>query len=485
MTNEILRQPDQAEAELRRILEIYQESPLATLETFAYYGVDGTAEAATSRSKTKKEFLAGEVNNPDLFYPVLEKPEIVEQLGNMETTVLDLMKDSLRLDYDGDRELALYDNLRLRYLEVAMLQISHRMATERLLSPEEKAELSDMFNLANEEVYGYMQPERFNGLAHDVLGNAVTALKDDELPKDVREAAEYLITNSRLATDAPVKLPVEVDSQTLAGLRDMVVEMNADILETIPDKPEGEKYTIEELVYIFEHAHATRGTGWQVITQTGKRNIDTRQSEKITYIGEDRPLTYATGVAKILLHENGVHVERRRQGDLLSDPLLSGTGLAGYLDSEEGLATILEQIYEGKTRESGVQYYLTLGWARGLDGKPRDFRDVYELEWRRRVIQQYKTNPDALDIEKIKDLTYNTCERIFRGTPCDIPGMVYTKDQAYFVGNQKIWEYLDGIMDLPEEDRKQEFAKLFAAKFDPTNELHRRIVDKAKKRAIK
>ncbi len=48
--------------------------------------------------------------------------------------------------------------------------------------------------------------------------------------------------------------------------------------------------------------------------------------------------------AALLLHGSGVHVERRMRGDELDDPLLGGMGLAGYLDAEEGMAKVFEEV---------------------------------------------------------------------------------------------------------------------------------------------
>lgn len=176
MNTEILQQPDLAEAELQRILEIYQESPLATLETYAYFGVDGTAEAAELRTQTKEQFLNVDIRNPKLNYPVLEDAGAGEHLGSMEKISLDLMKDSVRLDYDSDREVALYNNLRIRYLEVAMLQISRRLAIDGTLTRGQRAELAELFNIANDEVYGYLKPNKFNGYSIEEKRKAFTRL---------------------------------------------------------------------------------------------------------------------------------------------------------------------------------------------------------------------------------------------------------------------------------------------------------------------
>jgi hypothetical protein len=147
------------------------------------------------------------------------------------------------------------------------------------------------------------------------------------------------------------------------------------------------------------------------------------------------------------LHEVGVHVQRRLNGDRASFAAL-GSGLVGYEEAEEGLAVAMEQIYSGKTREAGVQYYTLLGLATGLDGNKRDFRDTYEIGWRRQAMLKVVGSDKELTEEvvaKAKKQAYIQCVRIFRGTPCDLRGVVYPKDLFYHDGNAKIWNYLDNI----------------------------------------
>lgn len=481
MSKETLREPLAAEQELQRVLEIYRDSPLSTLETYAYFGADGVPEAVEERAFQKQGFLAGEIRNPDLAYPKVTTEEAGEELAAAEKFALDLMKDSINLAYDSDREIALYDILRIRYLEVAMLQISRRFALDDNLPEDEQKELATMFNLANDEVHGRLDSAQYLGLIQKVHNTCWGLLRDDEAPKAVIEAADYILMNTAADEDGAEPV-VEVSDEVLSTLRQLVLEEHADILTCVPEKTEGEVVSIDELEEMFRNAHRLRQTGWEVRQEEGKNNVDTRQSEQTTVIGTGRALSDHIDAAKVLLHENGVHVERRKQGDELGDPLLSGTGLARYLDAEEGFAKILEEIFEGETKEAGVQYYLGLGLARGVDGQPRDFRDVFEVDWRRRVIEKYMAKPEKFTgktVEDAKNAAYNAMVRIFRGTPCNIPGMVYTKDQAYFVGNQKMWRYFSTIAQLPEGERRKAFQFLFKAKFDPTDELHKRLVEKA------
>jgi len=484
MNGEVLENTNPAEVELRRILERYQDSPLSTWETFEYYGVGDNKAAKENREQNKTAFMSGEIRNPVLAYPLLTNGSSAREFANLEHMSLDLMKDVASLDYDADRETAAYDILRTRYLEIAMLQISQRFAAGRGVD-EEKESLVELFNLANDEVHGRLSPARYNGLFEIVLQQSLDVLLDDDIAHEVKSAAEYIVNNAKLAVSQSGE-SYTPDTGIIETLSELVSEHDADLLELVPQKAQGEVLDFDELVSMFKAAHEARKTGWRVVVDEGTA-IRTNQSDKTTKIGNARKPVDSTEAAKLLIHENGVHVQRRVEGDRLNDPLLGGTGLEGYLAPEEGLTTILEQTIDGKPRvEAGVQYYLMLAWARGLDGQPRDFRDVYELEWRRRVV---KDGANAKDeelqsiVEKSKKQAWITSVRIFRGTPCDIPGMVYTKDQAYFVGNQNMWEYMDEMVKLPEEQLRQAFDRLYKAKFNPNDPLHNRIVDATIERA--
>jgi hypothetical protein len=57
--------------------------------------------------------------------------------------------------------------------------------------------------------------------------------------------------------------------------------------------------------------------------------------------------------------------------------------------------------------------------------------------------------------------------------------MVYTKDQLYFIGNQKMWPVMEAILELSPQEQVEAFQRLLTAKHDPTKPLDSRLVDKA------
>lgn len=475
--SELITNPNIAEAKLQSLVERFREHDLATTETYAFFEVDDEA-SVKKRNEQKHLFLAGAVSNPTLSFPQLERPEILGQLIEAEDVMIELMKHSTDLAYDYDREAVLYDLLRVRRLEMGMLLLAHDLCRPNL-DTSEKERLGQVYNQVNDEINGLLEPARFNGLLIKQIQRAQELLANEQTPDNIKNAANHFLSHVQaIPEDSPIIERVLVDPDRFLKLTNFVNEKFADLIELVPDKPEGEKYNAEQVADIFSKAHALRDTSWDVKLQPGKSSIDTRQNERTTYIGTERERT-AINTRGVLVHENGIHVQRRINGDKSGDQLLGGTGLPWYLASEEGTTTIFQQAVEGKLGEAGEQYYLAIGLTRGLDGIPRDFREVYELELSRRLMADYLKKGETdnePNLEKQRTQAYATVLRVRRGTPAELKGVAYTKDVAYFLGNQNMWECLLGMVEMPNKQRDEMFNLLLAAKYDPTNPIHSKIV---------
>jgi hypothetical protein len=478
--SELITNPNIAEARLRELVERFREHPLATTETYAFFEVNDEA-SVKKRNQQKSLFLKGVLRNPDLNFPQLEDPKVIDSIIEAENTMIEMMKDSTELAHDIDREAVLYDLLRVRRLEMGMLLLAHDLSNPEIENIE-KEKLGEIYNELNDEINGPLEPARFNGLLAKQRQRAQELLIDEQSPDDIKNSASYYLAHTQeLPAGAYTVEPVQIDHDRFLLLAGFIKERFADLLELVPDKHKDEKFSAEEVAEIFKRAHALRNTRWNVRLQPGKSSIDTRQNEQTTYVGTDRERT-AKNTRGILVHENGVHVQRRINGDRTRDPLLAGTGLPWYLASEEGISTIFQQAIEGKPVDSGEQYYLAIGLTRGLDGRPRDFGEVYELELCRRQMADYlkkgqtETGPD---MEKQRSQAYATVLRVRRGAPAELQGVAYTRDIAYYLGNQMMWEILLNMVESPENQRNEMFDSLMAAKHDPTNPLHAKLVEAA------
>ena len=179
--------------------------------------------------------------------------------------------------------------------------------------------------------------------------------------------------------------------------------------------------------------------------------------------------TTAKRMRKLFVHEIGTHVYRREQGKQ-NRLQLASIGLAGYQPAEEGLAMMRAQLVSNRFYHfGGLDKYLVLALATGhLDGVPKNFSQTFQL-----LIQYYtarlsRVGKNHLIETVVKNRAWNSTVRIFRGGNPALPGSCFMRDKLYHEGNRVMW---DLGMNTPEL-----LVGIFAAKFDPTNELQRAAV---------
>jgi len=476
------------EERLSDVLTSYRSFTSAAWEPYEFFGLDeGMNDENAVRTEQKRQFLSGAIKNPNLNYPKLKTDAFIREHEIAEQGIMALGSQLDELTTESDRITVAQELPAQRHLELMLLDISGRFARKEVAEEDRQAYV-ELFNSVNDELYGAVDIARFAGLLQPVRRQALLVLSSPEpIAVVVREAAEYVLLNTGVESDTVLaEPPLVIDDDTRQQVREMFERYFAKPLSVIPSKARGEKLTSQEFAQMFRDAHALLDTGWGVATEPGKSTMDTRQSTRMTVIGDERPLPDEAGARGIFAHEFCIHVLRRYFGDQLGDPLLAGTGLAGYVPNEEGAGRIVQQVMDGKDKVPGSNYYITLGLARGKDGdRMRDFRGVFELEWRRRLLEKYATNPmlphDA--VSKAKNAAYTTCLRIFRGTPCDEPGMVFAKDIGYYDGGQNMWPYFIEIAQLPLEEQKARLDEFLTAKHDPLHPVQTRVVKKALARA--
>lgn len=176
-------------------------------------------------------------------------------------------------------------------------------------------------------------------------------------------------------------------------------------------------------------------------------------------------------MSKFLIHEVGTHVGRKIKGKRSKLSLL-GVGMDRYIKGEEGVTTVMEQAIDKSVDPFDVdmKYILAIGLAQGLDGQKRDFRGVFETlkkQWTLREVAGGKTLAEAE--KSATETAYNTCVRIFRGTDCKTPGVVYPKDMVYREGTLGVWQVM--------RERPQEMHRFTVGKYDPINARHIWVMD--------
>lgn len=216
----------------------------------------------------------------------------------------------------------------------------------------------------------------------------------------------------------------------------------------------------EAATAIEEALNAVDAHEWEVVidSEKGISNFSVSQEHQVVRVPATdkilkRGLTH-TKLKALVEHEINTHVVRRVNGERSKLQLL-GLGLDRYVTGEEGVATYREQAITGAKEFAGIPYYFACSLAKGFDGNPRDFRDVFEI---------MKLYYEAKGIRDPESSAWNACVRVFRGTSCSTPGAIYTKDLAYLTGNKAVWNLVSKNSDV--------IMTFDVGKFDPTRPDH-------------
>lgn len=180
---------------------------------------------------------------------------------------------------------------------------------------------------------------------------------------------------------------------------------------------------------------------------------------------------FRNGLRHLLIHEIGTHVIRRINGEKSRLGLL-GLGLDNVEIAEEGIATVREQMTDRAPEDfSGIEGFLAVSFAMGLDGKRRNFRETFELMKKYYLFNSLFSGERRKCAEKYANLTsWDRCVRTFRGTDYKTPGICFTKDIIYREGNIGIWNVI--------RKKPEEIKRFSVGKYDPSNPEHIRILDK-------
>lgn len=207
-----------------------------------------------------------------------------------------------------------------------------------------------------------------------------------------------------------------------------------------------------------------------------RTSFGVNQTTKVINIPHDsdlqlrkKTLTKVT-LQALLMHEVGVHVVRRENGD--ASPLaLLGVGLDNYLKAEEGIATLAEQLITGTNHYAGEIGYLSVGAAMGILGNPLSFADLFKMlnaYYILSIADKQLTNDGFYELEELRitasDQAWNSTLRVYRGTTGNTTGAVYTRDIIYLDGNKRMWNLLGSENEINPE--------WLVGKYDPANPIH-------------
>jgi hypothetical protein len=256
----------------------------------------------------------------------------------------------------------------------------------------------------------------------------------------------------------------ELKESTLETLKGDLLTLFPQLNEFMMDENAEAVSAEQSIPYIQAMIDAMGMVGWEAELTVGK-GASSSSEDKEVLIGRDRPPFLPKQLMSTAIHEDIGHGFRAYNSSIQEDRIKQ-TALPGSLAFEEGFATGLEQIFSGEKRIAGEQYYLSLGLQLGLDrdGEKRNFRETYEVLWRRLVV----TGAEE-DIDKAKNQAYKQVMRTTRG------GMLDARDISYFDGAKRAYAWLNEIAELPQDERHEKLQWVLSGRFDPTNPLHEKV----------
>ena len=413
----------------------------------AYEYFDGEK---SSREEERNRFLQGNCENPMLDYPNLDSKKIRER----EDGLLRL-KQSILNNEPNETVRQLY-----------RWRINEKLAENRLCRAASEGDMRK-FDRYSRFVYGSPSPEIFSYTISEIQRKFSPFLESEN--QAVRDSARNLIES---LPKTPVQsFPEKPSSETVQFASEQTRREFSDIVQVDTEESELGAELVKEY---FEHALELLNTeDWHVeISRTSRSGVSVNQEEKRVSIPESRKMT-VSALKKLLVHELGTHVSRRINGER-SKLLLLGLGLDRYEGAEEGIATMREQVLTESSQMddfSGLDGHFAISLASGIDGYPRDFRNVFSILEKyfycQNVISQFKKNSEInteLAKKSAQTSSWNRCVRTFRGTNCKTPGTCFTKDIIYREGNIAIWDVISR--------NGSEMMRFNVGKYDPSNKRH-------------
>lgn len=503
---------------------------LPDLEVYEYLGIDNTTDSEKQKRKIlQKEFLEAKKNgdrkyidNFQLNYPGLENSQI--DFGN-EITKLEEFKQ--KVESSGESR-ALKDSY-LIFIREATLALKSVEASQKGDDEKFTEYTKELYGKPNKEVFDMtlneasQVVERFANDPREEVQEAYKRLKNninwpekkkieqrkfefDVNLEDLSTIGAKLAEYSALSATGGLTQVKEVYSgkkfvknEKSAFLKDlsMIAEKTAanialslsngslsvkDLLYGEGATNIGKKSAFEIMVEkelkereILKNDENIDGIGYKVVSGTSGFSYD--KKSRILKI-PDSSVRNWLGTSKTIAHE-ATHAERANRGRKTGViPLELGIE---HQQLEEGLTTLVEQEINGSRTIAGFAGYFKAGLAEGLDGKPRNFEEVFDILNDYYFLENIKKKSN-IDLEsarqKAEKSAYSNAVRTFRGIhDLKQKGLYFLKDIIYRDGSIKINRILSDVQKTLGKEKANVFYGAFRkARWDPTNPKHYHII---------
>ncbi len=401
-----------------------------------------------NQKEEKPKFLSGAIENPRLAYNKLD----VQRLTNLKIAFSNLKQEILAEENDPTiREI--YD-----------WKINEKISEVKMLLASAHGDMPK-FSEYSRAVFGAPDLQIF---AHTIesLKNELALVQNSTNPKLVQAAAELEKVLPRFVATEKSELEIPPPTpETFVNLRNAVRTKFKNLLEIVDEgKP---KYSSEDLAETFDKAlPEIKAKDWESVLDPDKLVISIEDEKNQVSIPTGKSYL-VTRVKNLLLHEIGCHIGQITGGRRSRLQLL-GIGLDHNMKGFEGIATFAGSLAanpEKFEKYEELDRHLAISLGVGLDGKPRNFREVFEIMQKYYFFQEIKARKDPeTAMKNSQNKAWLRCVRTFRGSDCTTRGAIFTKDIVYSEGNIGVWDVFSKNPGLLE--------KIEIGRFDPTNPRH-------------
>jgi hypothetical protein len=342
-----------------------------------------------------------------------------------------------------------------------------QIAAERFLP-----EISERFTQASIELYG--EPEADE--SHRILSEQYQEFADLRGNERVDQQQLELLL-STLEMYQPNRIGTGPESSSHREVQRAVkeyLETNfGEALAIFNELPEGQTFNGQEAAELFTKARSILAQqepdwlNWKE-TLTDKKSMSTDKKTQTFLIGANGQ--YSTQRLRgLFAHEVLGHGLRALNGAKTGNTLLQ-TGLPGYLDTEEGIAKLLQVSLTGEEGDKFKDFYLDTALALGTLGLSLKREEILKLHTLKEKIRQQAAE-EVVDPAKFEDDSWRYVNRIYRGSLGNEHIAVNTKDIAYYKGYVAINKYIAAEL---EQGRSIEeiMDYILSGSFDPTNSRH-------------
>jgi hypothetical protein len=314
-----------------------------------------------------------------------------------------------------------------RRKEMAILQAAWR------LQEGETDEAAGSFNAACASLYGAYNIPLFAEYIDQILRVAPPEKRQYIANLQQQVNFEYLSGHQRAAY-------IEPTVATFAHYKSLAADMVADIRQVVSKYVSASQRSVSSATVqkvideLLAQIGATR-QGWQTQTREYVHKLSVNTKKKTVYIKKSSFQCNRRRLIGIMAHEVYIHVRRKMHDEPLH--LLIAEALPENAAFEEGLGVLAEQLCLDRYYPLRQFRFIAIGLALGVDGRPRNLMEVYEILWQLRHLSGNYT------VQAAKNYAFDEALRAFRGIPLDSRGIAYSRDKIYTEGNATIWRRLE------------------------------------------